>query len=379
MGTKVWMAAAVLSVAGTARAQTAVVWAGANDAPNTLITGTWDGATMAFLPEVPSGGDSAGGDRGFSEGQVRAYVARGPGECSLLAQTNPSSGNLSLYTLDASGVAAPVAGSPFPIDGSTTAIAWARDGQALYVSRAVVGPAVVATFRVGCVRGQPTAVGDAGSVTLSSIESLRDMDVTASGGHLCVTGTGSHNVGCFAIDPATRVPSAAPANTVTIPSPRGLRISGATGCGVLGMPQSNQVSGFTVADSGSISLTNAAPSAAPAFHGAVSPDGTFAAFGSSCCRREVALYALGRECQLRSLGSTERVDSGGAPYVAFDAANRLYVADYGANRIRVFQASAAGAVPVGAGVTDHGRSNPPIGIDAALLSALAERPATPAP
>jgi len=382
MGAKRWLTVVVLGmIAGptTARAQTAVVWAGANDAPNTLITGVWDGARMTFLPEVESGGESPGGDRGFTESQVRAYVGRGPGECSLLAQTNVASGNLAIYTLDDAGRATHVAGSPFPIAGQAAAIAWARDGQAIYVSRAFAGPAVVATFRVGCVRGQPAAVGDAGSVTLSSIESLRDLDVTASGSHLCASGLGSHNVGCFAIDPTTRVPSATPTNTLTVPSARGLRISGATGCGLLGLPQSNQVSGFTVDRSGLLSLTNTAPSAAPPFHGAFSPDGAFAAYGSSCCRREVALYAMGRGCQVQSLGSTDRVDGGGAPYVAFDAANRLYVADYGANRIRVFQATSAGAVPVGAVVTTHARPNPPIGIDAALLSALADRPATPVP
>ena len=49
MGAKRWLTVVVLGmIAGptTARAQTAVVWAGANDAPNTLITGVWDGARM---------------------------------------------------------------------------------------------------------------------------------------------------------------------------------------------------------------------------------------------------------------------------------------------------------------------------------------------
>jgi hypothetical protein len=180
----------------------------------------------------------------------------------------------------------------------------------------------------------------------------------------------SNNAGCFPIDPVTRLPGTNAVNTVAVPNSRGLRISGATGCGVLGFPTSNQVSAFFVTGAGVLTLTNAAACVVSPFHGAVSPDGLFAAFGGTAGNRRVCLYNLTQAtCQLALAGSTADADAGGAPYVAFDRANRLYVADENANRIRVFQAAPSGpGTAISTSTTNHGTTKPPIGIDAVMLS-----------
>ncbi len=364
------LAALWTAAVGTAQAQPAAVWAGANDTPNTLITGSFDGTAMTYLPEVPSGGSGGGSPSGFTETQVRVFAGAALGRCSLLAQTNTPSASVAIYTIDATGTATHVTGSPFPTGGTSTALAWARDGQALYVSRAVTGPATVETFRVACTPGGTATVTDAGPTTLSLITTLRDMDLTGNGSHLCVTGNASNNAGCFAIDPVTRLPATSPANTVAIPGARGLRISSATGCGVLGFPSSNQVAGLFVNGAGVMTVMNAAACVVPPFHGAVSPDGLFAAFGGVTGNRRVCLYNLApATCQISLAGPTAAADAGGAPYVAFDRANRLYVADVNANRIRVFQATAGGpGSPISSSTTNHATTNPPVGIDAALLT-----------
>jgi hypothetical protein len=353
----------------TARAQPAAVWAGANDNPNTLITGIFDGTGTTYLPEVPAGG-SGGGGSGFVESQVRVFAGAALGRCTLLAQTNTLGSSVAVYAIDAGGAATHVAGSPFPTGGVGTALAWSRDGQALYVSRGLTGPASVETFRVACTPGGPATVTDAGPVTLALFTGLRDLDVTPNDSHLCVTGATSNNAGCLAIDPVTRLPGPNPVNTVAVPNSRGLRISGATGCGVLGFPTLNQVSALFVSGAGVLTLTNTAACVVPPFHGAVSPDGLFAAFGGSTGDRRVSLYTLTQAtCQIALAGSTAAADAGGAPYVAFDRANRLYVADENANRIRVFQATAGGpGAAIGTSTTNHPTTKPPVGIDAALLS-----------
>ena len=369
-----WSAAFVvlwtLTVA-TAQAKPAAVWAGANDNPNTLITGVFDGTSMSYLPEVPAGG-SGGGGTGFVESQVRAFAGAALGRCSLLAQTNPLSSSVAIYTIDAPGAATHVAGSPFPTGGVSTALAWSRDGQALYVSRTNITPASVETFRVACTPGGPATVTDAGPTALNLFTGLRDLDVTVNDSHLCVTGATSNNAGCFPIDPVTLLPGPNPVNAISVPNSRGLRISGATGCGVLGFPAVSQVSGFFVTGAGILTLTNAAACVVPPFHGAISPDGLFAAFGGTAGNRRVCLYSLTQAtCQIALAGSTAAADAGGAPYVAFDRANRLYVADENANRIRVFQATSDGpGTAISTSTTNHGTTKPPIGIDAAVLSDL---------
>ena len=353
-------------------AQPAAVWAGANDAPNTLITGVFDGATMTYLPEVPSGGSSAPPGPGFVESQVRVFAGKAQGRCSLLAQTNPNSANVAIYTVASTGAATHVPGSPFPTGVSSTTLAWARDGQALYVSRSVTGPAAVGTFRVACVPGGPVSVTDAGPVPLGSLSGLQDLDLSGSGSHLCATSRSSDNAACYAIDPVTRLPSSTPVNVVAATDARGLRIAAANGCGVMGI-DSNRVRGFLVSGAGVLTFTNTVTQAfTPPFHGAVSPDGSFAAFGTVGSPRRVALYTIApATCQITLVGATDASTGPGAPYVAFDGANRLYVADVWTNQIRVFQATPGGpGTAISTTTTNHSTVNPPVGIDAALLAAV---------
>jgi 6-phosphogluconolactonase (cycloisomerase 2 family) len=303
---------------------------------------------------------------------VRAFAGAALGGCTLLAQTNTLSSSVAIYSIDATGAATPVAGSPFPTGGVGQSLAWSRDGRALYVSRTIITAASIETFRVACTPGGPVTVTDAGPTTLNLFTGVRDLDVTVNDSHLCVTGAASNNAGCFAIDPVTRLPGPNAVNTIAVANSHGLRISGATGCGVLALPTTNQVSAFVVNGAGVLSLTNAAACVVPPFYGAVSPDGLFAAFGATAGNRRVCLYNLTpATCQITLAGSTADADAGGAPYVAFDRANRLYVADENANRIRVFQATAAGpGAAISTSTTNHPTSKPPVGIEAMLLSDL---------
>lgn len=357
--------------APNALAQSAAVWAGANDNPNTLVTAVFDGVSMSYLPEVASGGASGGGP-GWTESQVRVFAGRAQGRCSLLAQTNTSSGSVAVYTIGASGAATPVGGSPFATGGISSTLAWARDGQALYVSRAVNGPGAVVTFRVACTPGGAVSVTNAGTVTLGTITDLRDLDVTATGGHLCATGRASQNVACFAVDPVTRLPAAAPANSILLPDVQGLRLSPVNTCGVLSIPSANVVRGLTVDAGGLVGITTSVSHVAPPFYGAISPDGAFAAFGADGSSRVLLLNLIPAGCQISLAGTTGASPGGGvAPYVAFDGANRLYVADTGLNQIRVFQATPAGpGTAISTSTTNHATANPPVGIDAALLSTV---------
>ncbi len=355
----------------SAQAQSAAVWAGANDNPNTLITAQFDGAAMSYLPEVASGGASGGGP-GWTESQVRAFAGRAQGRCSLVAQTNTSSGSVAIYTVGSSGAATPVGGSPFATGGVPSTLAWARDGQALYVNRGPGGPGAIVTFRVACTPGGAVSVTNAGTVTLGTITALRDLDVTATGGHLCATGQASTNVACFAIDPVTRLPAAAPANSLVLPDVQGLRLSPINTCGVLSIPSANLVRGVTVGAGGLVSVTNSVSHVAPPFYGAISPDGAFAAFGTHGGNRVVLLNLVPASCQIGLAGITDASPGGGvSPYVAFDGANRLYVADTLVNRIRVFQATPGGpGTASSTSTTNHATANPPVGIDAALLSTV---------
>src|SRR5687767_133853 len=80
-----------LAGAGTARAQGTLVWAGANDSPNTLITARFDAGVMTYGPEIPSGGATTGSAAALAPNQVRAYRGASTGRCSLIAQTNDAS------------------------------------------------------------------------------------------------------------------------------------------------------------------------------------------------------------------------------------------------------------------------------------------------
>lgn len=357
---------------GQVEAQPAAVWAGANDAANTLITGVFDGAAMSYLAEVPSGG-SANGGAGYVESQVRVFAGRTSGRCSLVAQTNPTSANVSVYTIGPTGAASPVPGSPFAL-GVTggSMLAWARDGQALYAGpRAAIAAGTIVTFRVACTPGGPVSVTNAGTVTLASLSGMNDIDLSPSGGHLCASGDFSNTVGCFPIDPVTRVPATTAVNAVTVASAHGLRIAG-NGCGVVGVPASNLVRGLSISGGGLVALANTATHVGPPAWGAVSPDGTFAAFGTDASTRRVALYTVApATCQVTLAGTTAASPGPGAPYVAMDGANRLYVADVQANQVRVFQAAAGGpGAAISTTTTNHATLNPPIGIDAALLSSV---------
>ena len=198
---------------------------------------------------------------------MRVFAGAALGRCSLLAQTNTLSSSVAVYTIDAAGAATHVAGSPFPTGGVGYGPGLvARRAGALRQPRDASAPASVETFRVACTPGGPATVTDAGPTTLNLFTGLRDLDVTVNDSHLCVTGSTSNNAGCFPIDPVTRLPGPNPVNTIGVPNSRGLRISGATGCGVLGLPASNQVSAFFVTGSGVLTLTNAAACVVPPFH-----------------------------------------------------------------------------------------------------------------
>ena len=84
------------------RAQHVLVLASANDNPNQLINGIFDGTTLNFRPSVASGGTSNGSSNFLEFGQVRAHQSTISG-CTLLAQTHGRSGNVSLYTVSPQG------------------------------------------------------------------------------------------------------------------------------------------------------------------------------------------------------------------------------------------------------------------------------------
>jgi hypothetical protein len=355
-------------------AQGTLVWAGGNDNPNTLITARFNGGVMTYSPEIPSGGSTSGSAANLAANQVRVHRGAAAGGCSLIAQTNDATNSISLYSVDAAGLTTPVAGSPFAAGPGVQSLAWAPDGGALYAPLAVVGASQVLTYRVTCTPGGPITVTNAGPVTLAGFNLLRDADVsgTGVGSHLCVSGTNNNAVGCFPIDPVTRLPGTTPVNTITVNNVRGMRIA-SNGCGVAAVGNANLVAGFANL-SGTLFLMNTAGHLSNPRYGAVSPDGSFAAFGS--LGDDVALYLIfPATCSIMLLGTNSLGNPAAVvEYVAFDEDNRLYVADGLLNQVRVFQVSFGGlGGPLSTTTTNHAGTNPPGGIDAALASAVPVR------
>jgi hypothetical protein len=365
--------AAALTGASSApgHAQGTLVWAGANDNPNTLITARFNGGAMTWGPEIPSGGATTGSAANVAPNQVRVHRGAAGGGCSLIAQTNDATGNISIYSVDSAGVTTPVAGSPFAAGTGLQSLAWAPDGGALYAPLGVAGASQVITFRVSCTPGGAVTVTSAGPTTLAGFNFLRDADVygPGTGSHLCVSASGSNTVGCVPIDPVTRLPGTTAVNTITVNDARGMRIA-SNGCGVAAAGNANLVRGFAVLG-GTIFGMNTAGHLGNPRYGATSPDGSFAAFGSS--GPSVALYViLPATCGIQLLDANMLVNPAArVEHVAFDEDNHLYVADGLLNQVRVYQASFQGlGLPLSTSSTNHGTVNPPGGIDASLAGAV---------
>jgi hypothetical protein len=250
-------------------------------------------------------------------------------------------------------------------------LAWAPDGGALYVPLTVAGSAQVLTYRVACTPGGPVTITNAGPVSLVGFDLLRDGEVigTGVGSHLCVSGTNNNAIGCFPIDPATRLPGTTPVNTITVNNVRGMRIA-TNGCGVAAVGNANLVSAFALNGGMLIPINTAAHPGNPRY-GAVTLGGTLAAFGSF--GDDVALYRIApATCSItlldaNSLGNPAAL----VEYVAFDWLDRLFVADSLINQIRIIAAGPGGFGSVlSTSTTNHGTLNAPGGIDAALESAV---------
>lgn len=348
-----------------ALAQDVLVLTGANDNPNTLINGVFDGSTLTFRPEVSSGGTTPGHINYLYFAQVRAHRSPVPG-CSRIAQTND--GNVTIYDMDSASGIAPVAGSPFPTGPDTEALAWSPDGGALYVP--LYGTSTVFVYTVTCDGGVVSAAS-AGTVSVSGVFSLVDAWVIGSGpgSHLCLAGRSSGTVGCFAIDAATRLPSTVPVNTVAVSNARSVRFA-SNGCGIAAVGSASLSQGIRVDAQGSLTLTNTAPATATARYGTISPDGTLAAMGTSS--RRFSVYAVDSGCGLSLVGSDATAPANPlAIYTVFDAHNRLYVADSLENRIRIFTPTASAIGPAIVSVlTNHSRLQAPAGLDVVELPDL---------
>lgn len=360
--------ALLLACAPASHAQ-ALFWAGANDNPNPLINGSFNGATLSFNAELASGGSTTGTTTSLAFNQTRVF--KSVAGCTLVAQTHNNSNNVSLYFVTAAGTTIAVPGSPFATGAGTQSLAWAPDGGALYVPLAVAGASQVITFTVACTPGGPTTVTNAGTVSLTGFNLLRDAEVVGPGvgSHLCVSGTNSNNVGCFAINNVTRLPGTTAVNTVAVTNVRGLRIA-SNGCGTAGVGSGLTVQGIKVDGTGTVALTNtAAPTTNPRY-GAMSDDGTLAAWGGF--GTQFSLFSVNTTtCNITFVVSNNNaIATSLVEYMAFDGLNRLYVADSLANQIRVFQAAVGGLTPLTTSLTTHATINAPAGIDAALLSAV---------
>lgn len=358
-----WVLLAAGVTLSPAKAQDVLVLAGANDNPNTLINGVFDGSTLTFNPEVPSGGSTPGQTNYLYYAQVRAYRSPAPG-CSRIAQTND--GSVTIYGMDAANAIAPVAGSPFATGPDTEALAWSPDGGALYVP--LYGTSTVFVYTVTCTGGVVSAAA-AGTVSVSGMFSLVDAWVIGegAGSHLCLAGRSSNNVGCYAIDAATRLPSATPVNTVAVASARSVRFS-SSGCGILSIGDAGLSQGVRVDAQGVLTLTNTAEAAPNARYGAISPSGRLAAMGSS--GRGFSVYTIDADCGLSLVGLDFTTPAGPfVEYLAFDSRNRLYVADSLGNRIRIFAPTAAAIGPAIVSVlTNHPSSQAPAGLDVVDLA-----------
>ncbi|MEO8460861.1 MAG: hypothetical protein ABI451_10050 [Dokdonella sp.] len=350
-----------------ASAQTQV-YAGSNDTPNPLINASFSSPTMTYGAEIANTGTTSGLTTSLAFNQVRVFKSGAPG-CSLIAQTNNNSNNISIYGISASGVVAAVAGSPFTVGAGVQSLAWAPDGGALYVPLAVAGAANVVTFTVSCVAGGPITITNAGTVALAAFNLLRDAEVIGSGNgtHLCVSGTNSNNVGCFPL--TARIPGTTAVNTITVTNVRGMRIAG-NNCGVAGVGSANTVQGFSVNAGGTITATNTGATTTNPRYGAISANGALAAFGGF--GTQFTVFSVDGACSLTLVGSNNNgIATTLVEYLAFDTNNLLYVADSLGNQIRVF-APTSGAIgaAVSTSNTNHATINAPGGIDAALLSTL---------
>jgi hypothetical protein len=206
---------------------------------------------------------------------------------------------------------------------------------------------------------------------LTGIDLLRDVEVigTGIGSHICVTGTNSNNLGCFPIAPATRLPGTTADSTITVNNARGMRIA-PNGCGVAAIGNAPTVQGFKVNASGILTATNTATTATLPRYGAITADGSLAAFGG--LGNQFSLFSVDASCNLTLVGSNANGIAGSlVEYLAFDGNNRLFVADSLANQIRVF-APTAGSIgaALSTTTTNHATTNAPAGIDVALLSSL---------
>ena len=332
-------------------AQPAGVYAGANDNPNTVINASFVSPTMTYGAEVPTGGSTTGLATTLAFNQTRIF--RSVAGCSMVALTNNNTNNVSVFAVDSSGALSAVAGSP-----------------ALYVPLAVAGTSQVVTFTVTCTPpGVPTLV-NAGTVSLTGFDLLRDAEVVGAGTgtHLCVSGTNSNNVGCFAINGATRLPGTTAVNTIAVTNVRGMRIA-PNGCGIAGVGSTTTVQGFSVS-AGSVTATNTAATTTNPRYGAISADGTLAAFGGF--GTQFTLFTVNGACSLTTVGSNNNgIATTLVEYLAFDGANRLYVSDSLGNQIRVFAPTGGGiGAALSTTTTNHATINAPGGIDVALLSTL---------
>ncbi len=373
-----WAVASTMAWLGSAApAQQAQVYAGSNDTPDPLINASFSGTTMSYGAEI-GGGLTTGTATNLAFNQVRVFKSNAPG-CSLVAQTHNGGNTVAIFGVTASGGLFAVPGTPvfIGLGGGGQSLAWAPDGGALYVPISIATPPSqefsgrVVTLAVTCSAGGVINVNNVGAVALRGIDLPRDAEVIGAGigSHLCVTGTNSNNLGCFPISPATRLPGVVAASTIAVDSARGVRIA-PNGCGVAALGSANAVQGFKVDAAGILTATNTAATSTAARYGAIRADGTLAAFGG--LGNELTLFSVDSSCNLAAVGSGSNGITGSlVEYMAFDAANRLYVSDSLANQIRVFAPTSAGlGAMLSLSTTNHPRVNPPSGIDAALLSSL---------
>lgn len=357
-------------VGSTAFAQQTQVYASSNDNPGPLINASFSSPTMTYGPEIPSGGSTTGLTTSLAFNQVRVFKSTSPG-CTLIAQTNNNTNNVSIYVVNAAGVITAVPGSPFATGAGTQSLAWAPNGGALYVPLAVAGSANVVTLLVTCsAGGGPITVTNAGTVALTGFDLLRDAEVigTGNGSHLCVTGTNTNNVGCVPIL-GTRLPGTTAVNTIAVTNVRGMRIAG-NNCGFAGSGSTTTVQGFTVSAGGTITVSNTGAAATTPRYGAITADGSLVAVGGF--GTQFTLFSMNASCQLTLVGSNNNgIATSLVEYMAFDGSNRLYVSDSLANQIRVFAPTAGGiGAALSTSTTNHPTLNPPAGIDVALLASV---------
>ncbi|HXU30452.1 MAG TPA: hypothetical protein VN851_07750 [Thermoanaerobaculia bacterium] len=362
-------AALAILIGSAASAQQTQVYAGSNDNPDPLINASFTSPTMTYGAEVANTGSTTGLATTLAFNQVRVFKSNSPG-CSLVAQAHNNSNNVSIYVVNATGVLTQVPGSPFTTGAGTQSLAWAPDGGALYVPLALAGSQNVVTLTVSCTAGGAITVTNAGTVALTGFDLLRDAEVigTGMGTHLCVTGTNTNNVGCVPIL-GTRLPGTTAVNTITVTNVRGMRIAG-NNCGIAGSGSTTTVQGFTVSVGGMITVSNTGTAATSPRYGAISADGTLAAFGGF--GTQFTVFSVNASCQLTLVGSNNNgIATTLVEYLAFDGANRLYVSDSLANQIRVFAPTSGGiGAALSTSLTNHATINAPGGIDAALLSSL---------